>query len=667
MIAAFAAGIGFPRLASGPASVCWRPMIAPTLLSLSARPHRGMPSSSPARSLLATAVLTAASALSGLSPAIAASASTPATAGTSAAASAATSAKTTSASALKSQPQSAADRRFQRLAHDFIEALWRQDPDAAVAAGRYEFAAQLTVPDAKSRAAQLRFVRQWLQRFEAVQPASLSAASRTDLGQLLNKLRSDQFALTELSEFEWNPATVNVASLLDLILNTDYAPLPQRLRALSGRLARVPAYYQAGAASLSHPTLEHTQLAIDQAPGVLSVMDDIQKALDSDAAQRLSPADRQQLQQRLAAARAAVQAWRSGLTQTLATLKADGSARSFRLGQALYEKKFVFDIQSAHSAEQMYQKALAAREALLTRMDALADQLWTQTQGDAAKPADRFAKIGAVIHTLSAQHVKRENFVTEIRAQIPQLERWIVDHDLLTMDPSKPLTVRETPVYQRGVAGAGIEAPGPYRPQDRTYYNVTPLDDLTDEQAESTLREYNHWILQILNIHEAVPGHYTQLVHANKSPSLVKALFGNGAMVEGWAVYGERMMLESGYGNQAPEMWLMYSKWNLRSVTNTILDYSVHVLGMTQEQALDLLMRQAFQTEREAREKWRRVQLTSVQLTSYFSGYSDIMELREKRRQVLGDRFKLKDFHEEFLSYGSAPVPVIAELMAQER
>ena len=112
-------------------------------------------------------------------------------------------------------------------------------------------------------------------------------------------------------------------------------------------------------------------------------------------------------------------------------------------------------------------------------------------------------------------------------------------------------------------------------------------------------------------------------------------------------------------------MWLMWGKWNLRSVTNTILDYNVHVLGMTEAQALDLLQRQAFQTEREAREKWRRVQLTSVQLTSYFSGYSDIMELRGQRQQALGKDFQLKAFHEQFLSYGNAPVSVIADLMSQ--
>ena len=134
-------------------------------------------------------------------------------------------------------------------------------------------------------------------------------------------------------------------------------------------------------------------------------------------------------------------------------------------------------------------------------------------------------------------------------------------------------------------------------------------------------------------------------------------------MVEGWAVYGERMMLESGYGANAPEMWLMYSKWNLRSVTNTILDYSVHVQGMTREQAIDLLVRQAFQTPQEAAEKWKRAQLSSVQLTSYFSGYSEIMELREKQKAALGERFNLKEFHDQFLSYGNAPVRMIGELM----
>ncbi|CAN7631292.1 DUF885 domain-containing protein [Pseudoduganella sp. LjRoot289] len=554
------------------------------------------------------------------------------------------------------------DRRMDALSTQFLGALWKIDPETAISVGKYETAASLTIPDAANRASQLAFIDDWLSRFAKTDPRQLSAKQRTDLALLVNKLSSDRWYLTTFRDFEWNPALYNIASPIDFILNTEYAAKPQRLRTLLKRIAKVPAYYDAARANISNPTREHTQLAIAQAPGVIGLLAD----LDKDAqASILSPIEKQLFAQRISQARMAVDGYAAWLGELDKNMAQTGGGRSFRIGKELYEAKFAFDIQAGSSGEQTYQKALAAREQLLANMDRLSDELWPKYMGGTAKPGDRTAKIGLMIDKLSANHVRREDFFAEIRRQIPLLQDWVIQKDLLTLDPKKPLEVRETPAYQRGVAGASIEAPGPYRPQDRTYYNVTPLDSETPEQAESSLREYNHWILQILNIHEAIPGHYAQLVYANKSPSIVKSIFGNGAMVEGWAVYGERMMLESGYGDNAPEMWLMYSKWNLRSVTNTILDYSIHVLGMQEAEAMDLLTRQAFQTPREAAEKWRRARLTSVQLASYFSGYSEIMELREERRQALGSKFVLKDFNEQFLSYGSAPVRVIRELMTQ--
>jgi uncharacterized protein (DUF885 family) len=540
----------------------------------------------------------------------------------------------------------AQDSGFGKLTEAFLEALWRQDPDAAVAAGRFEFAPRITLPSNAQRDRMRAFLRKWLADFERQPEAPLNTSQRMDRTMLIAKIHSDLWRLDTLREWSWNPAEHNPAAPLDLLLNTDYAPLPARLKALKPRIAALPAYYRAAQASLSGVTREHTELAIQQAPGVLGVLDDIAKraAEAGQAAAFKTP---------LAQARAAVKGY-------VAHLKKLTPVRGFRLGAELYEPKFAHDIQSARTARETYELAQARREEVLASMHTQAAALWPSVIGSEAPPSDRFALIGRVIAKLSERHVARERFVDEIRAQIPQLEAWVRDHDLLSQDASKPLAVRETPEYQRGVAGASIEAPGAYRPQDRTYYNVTPLDDLTPEQAESSLREYNHWILQILNIHEAIPGHYTQLVHANRAPSKVKSLFGNGAMVEGWAVYGERMMIESGYG-ASPEMTLMYGKWHLRSVTNTVLDYSVHVLGMGEAEALDLLVRQAFQTEREAKEKWRRVQLTSVQLTSYFSGYSEIFALREALKSRPG--FNLKAFHEQFLSYGNAPVRLIAAEM----
>jgi uncharacterized protein (DUF885 family) len=157
------------------------------------------------------------------------------------------------------------------------------------------------------------------------------------------------------------------------------------------------------------------------------------------------------------------------------------------------------------------------------------------------------------------------------------------------------------------------------------------------------------------------------MVYANNSPSIIKAVLGNSAMVEGWAVYAEELMLDAGYGDNAPEMRLMWYKWHLRSVCNTILDYSVHAGGMTKTVALKLLTKEAFQQQTEAESKWTRVTLSSVQLTSYYTGYKEIMELRDAYKKKMADKYRLKDFNEKFLSYGNAPVKYIERSHAAER
>jgi len=222
-----------------------------------------------------------------------------------------------------------------------------------------------------------------------------------------------------------------------------------------------------------------------------------------------------------------LQAPGSGLTQD--------SARSFRIGKALYDQKFTYEVGTGGTAEALYQRALEEKEALLQRMDVLSGQLWPKYFPDAAPPADRLVRIRTLIGKLSEQHISRDQLFETVKRDIPMLEDFVTQRGLLTLDRSKPLEVRITPGYQQGIAGAGIDAPGPYDPTARTFYNVTPLDNLTPGQAESYLREYNRWMLPILSIHEAVPGHYVQLVYSNRSPSLIKSLFGNGAMVEGWA------------------------------------------------------------------------------------------------------------------------------------
>ncbi|WP_144214084.1 DUF885 domain-containing protein [Shewanella donghaensis] len=551
------------------------------------------------------------------------------------------------------------NQSFSQFSDSFINDLWQWSPTWALYSGKHVNDGYLEVPNAESRVNTLAFVNTQQAKLSAFDKTSLTTNELIDYELISNLLGKIKWEQERFKSWQWNPAQYNVAGGFAQIINEDFAPLDDRLKSVVTRLENVPAYYQAAQANIQKPTIEHTQLAIMQNKGAFSVLSD--SLVDQVKASGLSDADKSLFTTRFDAAIAAINQHIEWLNDLESKLEVEG-ARSFRIGETLYEEKFAFDIQAGMSGKALYEKAVADKNRVQAEMAKITNDIWTKYI-DTPKPENDNQAIKQLIDVLSVKHVKREDFVDEVRAQIPELVKFVNEKQLMTLDPSKPLVVRETPEYMRGFAGASISAPGPYEKSANTYYNVTPLDAMNDESAESYLREYNHWILQVLNIHEAIPGHYTQLVYSNESPSLVKSLFGNGAMVEGWAVYTERMMLEEGYGDFEPEMWLMYYKWNLRVIANTILDYSIQVNGMTEEQAIDLMTNEAFQQQAEAEGKWRRATLSQVQLTSYYSGYREIYDLREELKQAQGEEFDLKTFHETFLSFGSAPVKYIKQLM----
>ena len=563
-----------------------------------------------------------------------------------------------------SAAESESVRPFQQLSDQMVQEMWQLFPSWAVHEGYYQVADQLPAPDGVYRKRVLDFAKKYQQAFDRFDPAQLDSNTSSDLALIRNFLERTQWELNTFKAYQWNPAEYNVSSVFALILNTDYAPLDERLRTFSKRMQQVPAYYRAAQESLRTPASPQLVLAIQQNEGALSVFD---KALEEKLAQSgLSDEEKSEFREHLAATRDAIEGYVTYL-QTLRTdLEKSQQYKSFRIGEKQYEQKFQYEIQIGMTAKELYQRALAEKAELHIKMTELADKLWPKYFPELEPPQEDLARISAVLEKLSEHHATKETFKAEVEKQIPELAEFVTEHDLLSLDAEKPLVVRTTPPYMRGFSVASINAPGPYDKGANTYYNVMPIEEFSDERAESLLREYNSYLMQILNIHEAIPGHYTQLVYANKSPSLIKSILGNGAMIEGWAVYAERMMLEAGYGDFSPELWLMYYKWNLRTITNTILDYEIQVKGIDEQRAMELMVKDAFQQKAEAMGKWRRATLSQVQLTSYFAGYADILALREEMKEKLGDTFDLKEFHEKFLSYGSAPVPVIRELMLEE-
>lgn len=537
--------------------------------------------------------------------------------------------------------------------------MWELDPDWASYAGRHEYDSLMSIPGEEQRKAKIVRLKSFYDSLQGFAFAKLSIPNQIDYKLIGNYINTSLWYDQEFKNHEWNPAIYNVGGGFANIINGKYTGLDTRLKAVLHKLKHVPEYFEAAKANIKTPTIEHTDLAIAQNRGSLGVFG--QSLIDSLDRSGLSQNEKFLFRQRLAEAKLAIEGYVIFLEEKRKSLNAE-NAKSFRIGKEHFAKKFALDMVSASTADDIYHRAMARKEELHKNMTKLADELWPKYMRDEPRPENNLVMIRQIIEKISRNHTHRDSFLVEIERQIPELVEFVNQKDLLTQDPSKPLIVRETPEYMAGVAGASISAPGPYDSGADTYYNVTPLTKYTDEQAESYLREYNDYVLQILNIHEAIPGHYTQLVYGNKAPSIVKSILRNGAMIEGWAVYSELMMLEEGYKN-SPEMWLMYYKWNMRVTMNTILDYSIHVLGISREDGMNLLINEAFQEKSEATEKWKRATLSQVQLCSYFTGFSEIYALREELKQIKGNKFSLKEFHEEFLSYGNAPVAFIRDLM----
>ena len=166
------------------------------------------------------------------------------------------------------------------------------------------------------------------------------------------------------------------------------------------------------------------------------------------------------------------------------------------------------------------------------------------------------------------------------------------------------------PEFKRGQAIAYCDSPGPLEQSGKTFFAVAPTpNDWSAERKASFFREYNNFMLRDLTVHEAMPGHYLQLAHSNefRAPTFVRAVFQSGTFVEGWAVYTEQLMAEAGYGG--PEVKMQQLKMRLRVDCNAILDQGIHTANMSEQEALDLMMKEGFQQEGEAVAKWKRARL----------------------------------------------------------
>jgi uncharacterized protein (DUF885 family) len=561
-------------------------------------------------------------------------------------------------------PPPTPDQVFEALAKRYLDEFPQQSPVDATALGDHRFDDRVDDVSVEGWKAQLAFSERYLAALQPIDRAQLARANQVDLLLLTHELEYQRWRLATLEDWRWNPLiyTRLAGDALYNLIARDFAPEAQRLQDLGKRLEELPRLLQQERDSLDPARVPkvHAETAAKQNAGLVSL-------LDGEVSQRIAtlPASEQEvLRASVARARSAISQHQIWLEKRLVP-EAQGD---FRLGQKLYDEKLAYALFSPLTRQEIRARAEAELTATRASMYDIAREVLKGRRGAPALPAKPSASqqqraIRAALELAAAERPERGGVIQAARAALTDATRFVREANLVSL-PDEPLEIVEMPAFKQGVALAYCDSPGALDAGQKTIYAVSPIPaSWTRAQTDSFLREYNSRSIRNLTVHEAMPGHYLQLAHANKYPSTLRAVLGSGPFIEGWAVYAERLMVDTGYGDGDPLMRLVQLKWYLRTIVNALLDQAVHVDGISRATAMKLMTETGFQEEREAAGKWTRAQLTSAQLPVYFVGAQEHFALRAEAERRAGAGFDLKAYHDRLLSFGSPPVRFARELL----
>ena len=557
--------------------------------------------------------------------------------------------------------------QFAALSELALRQWMQHSPISATQIGEHRYDNRIDDVSAQGIAAGIEQTRALLAALEAIDTQQLSRDNQVDAAILRNQLEGDLFRATTLADWQWDPQFYSglAGSAIYGLMARDFAPLPDRLRAATERMEQIPQIFAAARANLDPARVPkiHAETVARQNRGILSLVETfITPNLD-----QLQGQQRQRLEAAITTLEAAVNQHQQWLDEQLVP----NAKGDFRIGAELYDAKLRFALNSQLSRADIGQRAQAELDRVRAQMYGIAQRVLAGRPGAPATPDNPTAQqqqqaIEAALELAYAQKPARDAVVPDAKAALEVATAFVAEHDLMTL-PDAPVEIILMPEFQRGVAVAYCDSPGPLDKHLKTFYAVSPIpEDWNDGQVDSFLREYNSRMIHLLSIHEGTPGHYLEGWHSAKHPSMLRAVLRSGLFAEGWAVYTERMMQQAGYLDNDPLFQLVQLKFYLRTIANALLDQGVHVEGWDRDRAMQLMVRDSFQQESEAAGKWTRAQLTSAQLPTYFVGAQEHFDTRAAAEKAWGKDFNLKTYHDRMLSFGAPPVRYARQLLLEQ-
>ena len=559
------------------------------------------------------------------------------------------------------EPVAGPDAALESFFREYLEEAFRLEPLMATRLGDHRFDKQLDDLSIQGRNAALEHDRKALADLSRkVQKDQLSRDGQIDHEILRRHLERTIWLAETFQPFEDDPRIYGsyVTESIYLLLTQSSLPRAVNVQNALSRMARIPEVLECARSTIKNPPRVKVETAIKQTQGAIGFYS---IELFKLAGEQPGHTELGRKAERIVAA----------LNRHLDFLKTDVLPRSsdgWRIGPDLFAQKLELELDAGLSAAEVLAEAEREAARVESEMALIARQMWGQAFPDQPLPLDdpdaRRAMIQQVLDVVACGHGTAEGLVEDVRATVGEIKTFITAHKIVRLIEPDQCRIVEMPEFLRGNSVAYLNPAPPLDIRGSSEYAISPPPrDWGRERAESYLREYNRAMLKILTIHEGYPGHYVQLEYSNRCPSLIRRVLSSGTFAEGWAVYTEQMMLDQGFGGSDLGLRLQQLKFYLRAVVNAILDHKMHAGKMSDAEAMDLLMRGAFQTEGEAVGKVIRAKQTSCQLSTYFVGRTAFYRLRQQLQRELGDRFDLARFHEAVLSHGTIPVKYLPELV----
>ena len=577
----------------------------------------------------------------------------------------------------------------------FLDEYFARNPVDATDAGNHAFDGLWPDVSPLARADRLAFLDRWRGTLAAFGDDVLDPNEQVDRDLLLGLLDAQAFGDTELGEDAWSPMAwvYLIGQGFFSLVAREFAPLAERLESLASRAERLPAVVDGARETLvghdGRPVDRfHTETALEQWPGMIGIVDEAIAVAEARAGDDRTIAA---VLPRLRAARDVAATALDGLERYLRHDILPASTGEGRLGPELFATKMAHTMQDpAMTPDRIRERAKVEFEAVRAEMIRIARAIASDWLDGGPVPEDDGDVVRAVLDRIAVEHPDSDQLLDFCRAELARIEAFCRRIDLVGL-AEEPLEIGWTPVFLRAFGGAMLSSPGPLDHGQKAIFSITPIpDDWTPAQAESSLREDNARMLRLLTIHEAVPGHYLQGVYANRTGSMARTIFGSGVYAEGWAVYVTQVMMEVGYASDDPALLLTHWKYYLRAVVNALIDVGIHTAGMTEDEAVGLMIDGAFQEEAQARAKYNRARLSSTQLSTYFVGSLAFWDLElEIRRRRAADAdgpaaapqivappligafgetpgFVYREHLEACLAHGTVPMPLLRRLVLSE-